>query len=110
MAMEMKRQGDILLVKVSKLPKGEGRAEAPVNGTYVLALGEVTGHSHRIAAVADHPLPELKWFGQSRYLIADAPFQEIHQEHAAQVFEAGVYEVVRQFEIDPERQQRMVAD
>lgn len=110
MAMEMKRQGDILLVKVAKLPKGDGREEQAVNGAHVLALGEVTGHSHRIVGVADNPLPVLKWFGQSRYLIADAPFEEVHEEHAAHLFEPGVYEVVRQFEFDADAQQRMVAD
>lgn len=104
------RQGDVLIVKVDKLPKGEGKVETPTNGCFILAYGEQTGHAHRVVAVGDAMLPELKWFGQSRYLIADALFEVVHEEHAAHVFGAGVYEVVRQFEFDADAQQRMVAD
>lgn len=44
----MKRQGDILLIPVKKLP--DGLKEVPrQNGRIVLAEGEVTGHLHVIA-------------------------------------------------------------
>ena len=104
------RQGDVLLVKAGKLPSGEGRAELPVNGRLILAHGEVTGHAHAVVVGPEAPLPALKWFGQSRFLIADTPFDVVHEEHDAHHFEAGVYEVIRQFETDADLQQRQVLD
>lgn len=109
-AVKQGRQGDVLLVKVAKLPGGEGREEAPVNGRHILAHGEVTGHAHAVVVAPDAPLPKLKWFGQSRYLIAETAFDVVHEEHDAHHFEPGVYEVIRQFETDADLQQRQVFD
>jgi hypothetical protein len=96
--MKIKRQGDLLFVTGVELPTSEFREEAPINGAYILAYGEVTGHSHRLVAVQDAPLPKLKWFGDMRYLEAEAPSRVIHQEHGAIDLPAGVTLVLRQYE------------
>lgn len=106
--MESRRQGDVLLVKVERLPQGDGREEAPINGRHILAYGEVTGHHHAVVSAPDVALPKLKWFGQQRYLVADAPFEVVHEEHDAHPFEAGVYEVVGRFQYNEAQQQRVL--
>lgn len=94
---EIYRQGDVMLVRVDNLPAGESVGEAPQNGRIILAYGEVTGHHHAVVASDSGVLPELKWFGQQRFIEADAPFAVVHEEHDAHQFPPGVYEVVGQF-------------
>jgi hypothetical protein len=90
------RHGDVLIQKVSKLPKEVKRL-----GHRTLAHGELTGHSHSIQEKDDVAL----W--QS----ADELFLEIggrfatvvHQEHAPIELPRGIYRVWRQREYTPER-------
>ncbi len=46
------RQGDVMLFKVEKLPKGA--VEVETQGDVILAFGEVTGHAHRIRKGRHH--------------------------------------------------------
>lgn len=104
--LQLQRQGDTMLVRVSadSIPTGgETRIEAAVDGRIIIEYGEVTGHVHALEALEGQALPELKWvttpeFGVQRFAIADVPFLYTHNTHAPQVFQPGVYEVVKQFE------------
>ena len=60
------RQGDVLLFRVSELPKG-AKDVTPKNGDVILAYGEVTGHAHRIKRV-EHPSARIYDFGAERYI------------------------------------------
>lgn len=97
-------QGDLLIVKVDKIPKGRRKLEAE-NGRLILARGEVTGHHHSVA-VAD---AELVKVAETVYLKIMRATPLEHQEHEAITLEPGVYEVRRQREYHP-AEVRQVAD
>jgi hypothetical protein len=94
------RQGDILIRRITKLPKKMKRAKQAER--YILAEGEVTGHHHSVAAVNG-----LKVFRQdtdSLFLsVTKEPAELKHQEHGSIEIPLGNYEVVRQREYNPNR-------
>ncbi len=98
------RQGDVLLVPVSKLPPGERKLRK--NG--VLAYGEVTGHSH---AVADLKAAEVYDIGDGAFLSVtdNGGVSIVHQEHGTVEIPKGDYRVTIQREYTPE-EIRNVAD
>lgn len=128
------RQGDVLMVKVSDLPKEVTEAE-PENNDIILAHGEVTGHAHRIKA----PINKAKLWdaGAERFLqVMEGCFvtKDVvstivgengrpfvlgherlpgvalqHEEHTAQVIPPGIYRVAIQTEYSPQELRR-VAD
>mgnify|MGYP001594441398 CR=1 FL=1 len=102
--MTMYRQGDILLVAVKQLPPQVIPEQR--EGDIILALGEVTGHAHRIRDVECHAWSVA---GQ-RYLVADLPVVLSHEEHGAITVAPGVYQVVRQKELDLSGEWRQVVD
>jgi len=59
------RQGDVMLYKVTELPKGAVAVE--VKGDVILAHGEVTGHAHRIKQT-EKPSARLFDVGAERYV------------------------------------------
>jgi hypothetical protein len=59
----MARQGDVLFIRVAKLPKGDRKKRE--NG--VVAYGEVTGHSHQLA-VADREVAEVLEIGDGLFV------------------------------------------
>lgn len=96
------RQGDVGLLKIDALPEG-GRQEK-VSDTLVLALGEVTGHSHRLCAEAatlysfdGYDVFEIKQRGEL-----------VHEEHDTIALDPGFYKVIRQREYTPEQIRRVV--
>ena len=114
--MRPRRQGDILLVPVEKVPKGLKPLERD-NGKIILAEGEATGHLHSIEA------PEATFLGDSasiegRYLVIEAEaitagaagVQLLHPEHDTIVLEPGAYEVRRQKSYDQAGGIELVAD
>jgi hypothetical protein len=95
--MRPRRQGDILLVPVKKLP--DGLAEVPrEDGKIVLAEGEATGHLHMIeapeAAFLAKDLADL----EGRFLAIEEEVALTHPEHDTVTLEPGNYEVRRQRE------------
>lgn len=92
---EMYRQGDVLLAKVSELPKKAVRQKA--EDRIVLAWGETTGHAHAI----NSSMAELYHHGDERYVVALAGAALVHEEHAAINLTPGVYRVVQQREYVP---------
>jgi len=113
--MKIYRQGDVLIKKVpSRKPVGR----LLESGEVTLALGEVTGHSHRVMAVTGHAheviaevpatetgVPPAQFFEEpsgKRFLFVNAPCALTHQEHGLIALAPGCYEVVRQREYSPE--------
>ena len=126
--MKIFRQGDVLLIKVSELPK-KVKNVTPKD-RIVLAYGEVTGHAHaiypeksldltvldkvkqRFAANDTQPMrlkAKLWDGGAERFLQVIEKTALRHEEHLPIPLDPGVYKVVRQREYDPVRE-RMVAD
>jgi hypothetical protein len=98
------RQGDILFVPVSRLPKGKPKKRA----TGLIAAGEVTGHAHRLAP-EDLETSEVLEIGDGLFVriskdgfaIDGSPGATIvHDEHGPITLAPGVYEVRQQRERD----------
>lgn len=128
------RQGDILLHRVAELPKdcvllkpgeiaGTLLPEQTKPDQLILALGEVTGHSHTLdlaqQQVEVFAPPKAKWVGDVCYLritnrpdaLPDAKALLRHDEHGAfpAAPEPGIYLVKRQVEAFLD-EPRLVAD
>jgi hypothetical protein len=90
----------VLLVQVPELPD-EATTE-PNSGALVLAEGEATGHAHvvRSRRASLHRLFDA----DERYLVVEGtrPVALRHEEHDPIAVPAGVWEVRRQREYDPE--------
>lgn len=88
----MKRQGDLLIIKVKEIPDDAVKVKSRV-----LAEGEATGHMHEL------DLGEV--YEKDGVLYFKVPEGETatlnHQEHGAMTFETGEYKVIRQREYAP---------
>lgn len=96
----MYRQGDVLLIPVKALPRGENK----VREDNIVERGEVTGHAHRIenGTVLDH-VPSDRSFAADvpqAFVQAFAGARLVHEEHATIDLPGGTYRVVRQREFD----------
>lgn len=101
--LEHKRQGDVLLIAVDRLP--EGGVEVPrVNGRIIVKAGEQTGHHHAITA----PKVKMIEVRGTRYIAAEQPFDMVHEEHTVAHFEARIYMVPEQVEYTPEAIRRVL--
>jgi len=99
----MKRQGDLLIVKVTMIPK-----DAVKQKSRVLAEGEVTGHRHELDSGEVYEKAGTLYFK-----VAESQKSILaHPEHKAVTFEPGTYQVIRQREYEPGnwRRWRNVAD
>ena len=122
----MKRQGDILLVPVQKLP-GDLTEVPRQDGKIILAEGEATGHLHAIHADNAMFLAEDLGSTEGRFLIvkeaetitaaaaaaaaaAGAGVELTHPEHDTVSLEPGLYEVRRQRAYDQAGGIELVAD
>lgn len=116
------RQGDVLLVKVDKVPAG---LKSDNRQKCILAYGEVSGHHHRFeggkvtAFYKEGDAGEPISGGSSlRGSATDVAFVSIpkegasliHEEHDAIQVAPGIYEVRRQREFDMVAGARRVAD
>jgi len=89
------RHGDVMVMEVEAIPP-----EAKRRNHLVLAHGEVTGHSHRIA---ERGAAEVYEAGGHTYLkVITQPATLIHDEHAAIPLPIGTYRFWRQREYAPE--------
>ena len=89
------RHGDVLVQRIDAIPAGA--REVP--GT-VLARGELTGHSHRIAE-GDGRASLLR-AGADLFLRVERTATLVHDEHRPIELEPGLYRVWRQREYVPE--------
>jgi len=89
------RHGDVLVTRVAELP---GDVEKLTH--LVLAEGEITGHSHRIAEPGSAELLQSPTGMFLHVLWPSATL--IHQEHGPIMLGQGVYRVWRQREYSPQ--------
>lgn len=93
-------QGDLMIVKVSKVPKTVKKRKGNV-----ILEGESTGNAHRLKS------GEVYEDGQSLYLQTIVPTTIIHEEHEEIPLEMpGVHEVVRQRQYDKDNMTKLVVD
>ena len=98
----MYRHGDILLAKVETIPEAAKRLQH-----LVLAQGELTGHSHRIA---ERDVAALFETPDELFLRVTAQCATlVHQEHGPIELPKGSYRVWRQREYTP-REIRAIRD
>ena len=91
----MYRHGDLLVATHEKIPD-----QARQLKHLVLAEGELTGHSHRIAET-DAAVLYQDWHGM--YLHVTAEYATlVHQEHGPIQLPRGIYRVWRQREYTPQ--------
>ena len=90
--IKMKRQGDLLIVRVDNIP-----LDAKSRKSRVLAEGEATGHLHELDSGEVYEKDGVLYFKVSN----EKPSTLLHPEHKAITFEPGAYKVVRQREYKP---------
>jgi hypothetical protein len=101
------RQGDILIRRVSKIPKG--LKPVPLdNGRVILAYGEATGHCHVAEGDVQLLATDLEDLEQ-RFLRVEAEARVTHDEHSTITLPPGDYSLERQREYAPDAIRR-VAD
>ncbi|GHC03755.1 hypothetical protein [Cerasicoccus arenae] len=89
------RHGDVMIERISQKP-----SICKKLSHRVLALGEITGHSHRIAENSGATLFQS---GSDLFLEVSAPeVSVIHEEHNTIPLATGVYRIWRQREYSPE--------
>lgn len=101
---EIVRQGDVLLRRVTSVPKEAVEVVPSANG-HILAEGEVTGHAHRVRT--EHA--QMFALGALVYLKVLERTQLLHEEHGPIELREGNYQVIRQREYTPQ-EIRQVAD
>jgi hypothetical protein len=92
----MCRQGDVLFIRIARLPLGIRQKQQ--DG--IVAHGELTGHTHRLADASRAGAEVLKIGGLLYVNAAETSVFE-HQEHGPIALPPGVYEVRIQREYVP---------
>ena len=87
----MKRQGDLLIMKVATIPITARKQESRV-----LAEGEATGHLHKLDGGEVYMENDTLYFKVDRKTVTLT-----HPEHKLLTFESGYYKVIRQREYEP---------
>ena len=98
---EMYRQGDVALVKITKLPK------KLVEKDKVLALGETTGHKHQFVSQSVQVFRDNK---NNQFVDVKQDSELVHEEHHKLQIPKGKYKVVLQREFDLVSGTRQVLD
>ena len=92
--MALYRHGDLLVSSVDAVPPDARRLQH-----LVLAQGELTGHSHRIA---ERDAATLHESSNRLYMVVTARSATlVHQEHGPIELPTGIYQVWRQREYTP---------
>lgn len=93
----MFRQGDVLLIPVPAVP--DTATKFAPGGDVILALGEVTGHAHRIRTEG----VSMWHAGEQRYItVPDSGASLTHEEHGKIDLAPGNYQVRIQRVYTPE--------
>ncbi len=90
------RHGDVGLIRIETLP--EGAKKQPRKGDLILALGEATGHAHRIKEKS----ARIFAVGDTRYLVIERPTTLDHEEHGPITLQPGAFLVRIEREYSPE--------
>lgn len=96
----LKVQGDIYFVKINsdELPKFPTQPISQIDGKYILAKGEKTGHAHVIEEKNNIKVYEEDGF---IYIINQNAIKVEHEEHKPITLEPGIWKVGKQREYDP---------
>lgn len=97
----MWRHGDVLIAPVAAIPAAAAKRTAPV-----LAHGEVTGHSHRLAEPQAAEYWEYDGVIFMQIVTENATL--IHEEHQPITLPRGTYRVWQQREYTPQEIRRVV--
>jgi hypothetical protein len=97
----MWRHGDVLIAATATMPREARRRQTPV-----LARGEVTGHSHRVAEPETAEVWE--WDGILYVNVTARSATIVHEEHKPITLPRGLYRVWMQREYTPGRIRRVV--
>ena len=95
----MYRHGDVLITKVSDIPKG---AKKKVDN--VIVYGESTGHAHRLIG------GEIFTKGNAMFLKVTKKGKLVHEEHKTIELPKGLYAVIRQREYLTKDMTKIVVD
>lgn len=96
------RHGDLLIREIETLPRGLKKVNSNI-----LALGEVTGHSHQLMG----EVQVMQNKEGKKFFRANEELELIHQEHKNLKIEKGVFEVLTEREYNPfEQEIRQVMD
>lgn len=105
------RQGDVLLAPVSKVPSGAIEIPPTDSRKVILALGEATGHHHRVDdVVRESPRARLWEAAGERFLQVLTRSELAHEEHSAPLLEPGTYQLPIQVSVTTANQPRRVVD
>ena len=99
------RQGDVLLVKVDKLPRDAQEKERA--NRIMLAYGEATGHSH---VVQTREIPAVTFLAPdgSVFLQLSEPGTLVHEDHVPEIaVDPGIWIVPQQVEYTPAEVRRV---
>jgi hypothetical protein len=88
----MKRQGDLLIVKIEKIPEDTVKQKSRI-----LAEGEATGHMHELDSGEVYEKGGILYFKVMEGGVSTLN----HPEHKSVTFESGEYKVIRQREYEP---------
>jgi len=89
------RQGDLLFIKTDEKPRGK------VSKTGIVALGEVTGHKHRVqGGLVYTPVKRPNW---GAFIVAPKGVVVTHPEHKPITLPEGNYKITHQREYQPKR-------
>ena len=84
------RHGDLIFKQLAELPE-KLKSLSLENNSFVLALGEVTGHKHVMVAEREGDL-HMFVDAQGRYVLeVIAPTKLSHEEHNTLTFQPGIY-------------------
>lgn len=89
------RHGDVLIASIEQIPPG-----AEQQPTRILALGEVTGHSH---CIEDTHKARIWRYGTQLFLEVKSETRVVHEEHKPITLPPGAYRVWQQREYSPQR-------
>ncbi len=99
--MKQIRQGDVLFEKIESLPEGLKEKDK------VIALGEVTGHSHRFESENVNVFADKS--GQ-QFCQLQKPAECVHEEHKNVTIPSGIWRVINARELDLSGEVRQVTD
>ena len=101
----MYRQGDVLLKEIDVIDINSCETvDRDEHDRIVLAHGEVTGHSHAIHSKNSFLMKD-KESDKVYLMIVKKEAELVHEEHTTIILPIGNYEVIRQREYRPEREQ-----
>lgn len=88
----MFRQGDLLIIPISKVP-----INAELRTDNILALGEATGHKHQL--IGNGQISGKQ--SGIQYVEIVEPSKIVHEEHKEISLDKGSYVIIHQREYDP---------